>query len=120
MSNEKVERRKQERYNRKKNETKRKIKDAVVGTAVALIILAIVGVMAHEIFEDYIKYDTIKNININDMVEALGRVQTASTEEEEKEETADNIVDAGSEEAEHDHDAAEESDSKAEKEEEKK
>ena len=55
MSNAKVERRKQEKYNRKRNEVKRKIKDGIVGVAVALIIVAMLGVMGYQIFEDYIK-----------------------------------------------------------------
>ena len=82
MSNEKVLRRKQEKYNRKRNEVKRKIKDVVVGVSVALIIVAMLGVMGYQIFEDYIKYDTIQKIDLTAMVEAMGKVESASVEEE--------------------------------------
>ena len=82
MSNAKVERRKHEKYNRKKIEAKRKIKDGIVGVSVALIILAMIGVMFYQIFDDYIKYDTIQEIDLTAMVEALGKVESASVEED--------------------------------------
>ena len=103
MSNEKVLRRKQEKYNRKRNEVKRKIKDVIVGVSVALIIVAMLGVMGYQIFDDYIKYDTIQKIDLTAMVEAMGKVESASVEEE-KVEDAEVTTEDG-----HDHDEAEES-----------
>ncbi len=108
MSNEKVLRRKQEKYNRKRNEVKRKIKDAIVGVSVALIIVAMLGVMGYQIFDDYIKYDTIQKIDLTAMVEAMGKVESASVEEEKVEDAEVTTED------EHDHDHEEAEDSKKE------
>ena len=54
MSNAKVERRKYEKYNRKKIEFKRKVKNIVVGISVTLIIVAMLGVMGYQIYDEYI------------------------------------------------------------------
>ena len=108
MSNAKVERRKQEKYNRKRNEVKRKIKDGIVGVAVALIIVAMLGVMGYQIFEDYIKYDTIQEIDLTAMVEAMGKVESASVEEEKVEDAEVTTEDTHD----HDHDHDEAGDSK--------
>ena len=88
MSNAKVERHKYEKYNRKKIELKRKIKNVVVGISVTLIIVAMLGVMGYQIYDEYIKYDTIAKIDLSAMVEAMGKVESASTEEEKDTESA--------------------------------
>ena len=106
MSNEKVLRRKQEKYNRKRNEVKRKIKDVVVGVSVALIIVAMLGLMGYQIFEDYIKYDTIQKIDLTAMVEAMGKVESASVEEEKTEDAEVTTED------EHDHEEESKEESK--------
>ena len=104
MSNAKVERHKQERYNRKKNEKKRKIKAFFVGAAITVILAAIAFVIGLQIYNDYFKYDAIADINISDMYTALTDVQTANVaDKEETEEVAEEA-----DEHEHDHDHEEE------------
>ena len=78
MSKAKVERRKQEKYNRKKNELKRKIKAVVVTIAMIVVVAAIGALIGYQVYSDYFKYDTIADINIADMYTALTDVQTAN------------------------------------------
>ena len=82
MSNAKVERRKQEKYNRKKNEIKRKIKNVLVTIAVSLVILGVVFVVGYRMFVDYFQYDMIDKISIENMYNALTKVESASVEDE--------------------------------------
>ena len=87
MSNAKVERRKQEKYNRKKIEAKKRLKAVIVTIVTSLILAGIIFIVARQIDQDYFKYDRIANIDVNEMYSALSNVQTANVVEENAEAT---------------------------------
>ena len=93
MSNVKVERRKQEKYNRKKIEAAKKRKNILIGTLALAVVVALAAVLGLRIYDDYFKYDATADIVPSDISNAISDVQQAGyeepKEEEDKKEEAD-------------------------------
>lgn len=92
MSNVKVEKRKQEKYNRKKIEASKKRKNVLVGVAALAVVIAIAAVLGVRIYDDYFRYDATADIDPNGISNAVSAVQQAGYEEpkeEDKKEESD-------------------------------
>lgn len=92
MSNVKVEKRKQEKYNRKKIEAAKKRKNVLVGVAALVVVIAIAAVLGVRIYDDYFRYDATADIDPNGISNAVSAVQQAGYEEpkeEDKKEESD-------------------------------
>lgn len=97
MSNVKVEKRKQEKYNRKKIEASKKRKNIIAGVAALAVVAAIAVLLGFRIYDDYFKYDATADINPSDVSTAISAVQQAGYEEpEEEDEEADKEADKDS------------------------
>lgn len=86
MSNVKVEKRKQEKYNRKKIEAAKKRKNILVGVAALAVVIAIAAVLGVRIYDDYFRYDATADIDPNAVSNAVSAVQQAGYEEPKEEE----------------------------------
>lgn len=103
MSNVKVERRKQEKYNRKKIEAAKKRKSTILGATAIAVIVLIAGVLGVRIYDDYFRYDATADINPTDISNAVAAVQQAGYEApEEKDEKEDADADKEDDKAEAD------------------
>ena len=86
MSNVKVEKRKQEKYNRKKIEAAKKRKNIIFGVASLVVVIALAAVLGIRIYDDYFKYDATSDIDPNGISNAVSAVQQGGYEEPEEEE----------------------------------
>ena len=94
MSNVKVERRKQEKYNRKKIEAAKKRKNVLIGTLALAVVVALAAVLGLRIYDDYFKYDATADIVPSDISNAISDVQQAGYEEPKEEEDKKEEADA--------------------------
>ena len=89
MSNVKVEKRKQEKYNRKKIEASKKRKNIIAGVAALAVVAAIAVLLGFRIYDDYFKYDATADINPNDVSTAISAVQQAEDADNEADKDSD-------------------------------
>ena len=89
MSNVKVERRKQEKYNRKKIEAAKKRKNILIGVVALAVVVVLAGILGVRIYDDYFRYDATADIDPNAINNAISAVQQAGYEEPKEEKDED-------------------------------